>query len=119
MKIVWDLICNSGLTQMRLIVSYTGGNVWFSVGGSQSAGRWLYGISRIESVAIWHQKGGSGGYMASAEKRRWLCGMSGVADANLSLGEDYLMTPRALTQPAERGLSRGKAPLWSQLKCVM
>ena len=104
---------------MRLIVSYSSGNVWFSVGGSQSAGRWLYGISRIESVAIWHQKGGSGGCMASAEKERWLCGISGVADANLSLGEDYLMTPRALAQPAERGLSRGKAPLWNQLKCVM
>ena len=35
--------------------------------------RWL---SIIRAVAIWHQKGGIGGYMASAEKERWLFGIS-------------------------------------------
>ena len=37
--------------------------------------------SLVAAVAIW---------------KRWLCGIIGVADVNLSLGEDYLMTPPAL-----------------------
>ena len=86
-------------------------------------------LSINRAVAIWHQQNRIGGYIASEGWQRWLYGISRkgavalwnqwVADANRSLGEDYLMTPRALAQRAERGLSRGEAPLWSQLKCVM
>ena len=64
--------------------------------------------SLVAAVAIWHR-----------QLQRWLCGISGVADATLSLGEDYLMTPPALplTHEPKEDYQQARHP-GSQLKCV-